>query len=536
MRGPLAVTIIDGETRRHVTRHVAGLQFTKTAPGGYAFANMRLRLPRGTFPDLGPADRVIVSDARTGRTVFEGFAENPGVVDGPGGQEYELSVAGSTVLASDNSRALVFVDRDPSSLIEHKWTFSAPSGSSQTGDDPTGAGNSTAAPGLLLQLNPGQPVGQGKGVDGHYVGLQNIGMTFGVVRGTHKAGKTDAGYIADLTAWGGYGNVSTSLVSGVQQISQTPASFSVRSGSATLPTGTTRIALRLHRTGGATNVADDDTWLLYYDVTVIAQLVGVDGQPRNMVNMEANNGVRASDVVDDLVGRVMTFADRKVSGAVNISAAIIDQLAYPDGATPQQVLDDLALWEPDWLWEILEHTGNGWRVTYRQWPTTARYEISAARDGFSAPGGDVDLCNRISVHWTDAKGTKQTTVVTSVVPSLDDVGRTRDAEPIELEDGRGSAANAQRIGQQILAAKNTAPKAGTATVARWILDRDTGRMVGPWEIEPGHLVRVRETGDDLRLTEMEYDDQDCSATLTLGEPVLTEDQRIARLSTAKRVV
>jgi hypothetical protein len=227
---------------------------------------------------------------------------------------------------------------------------------------------------------------------------------------------------------------------------------------------------------------------------------------------------------------VMPFVD-PAAALVTSTPARIDQLAYPEGATPQEVLDDLALWEPDHLWEVLEQIGDRHRFSYRAWPTTPRYEVSTAADAFSAPGADVDLCNRIAVYWTDRRGVKRTTIVTTTVPALGD--RVRDADSVELPDGLGSSANARRIGEQVLAAKNAPPKAGTATVARWVMDRDTGRMVGPWEIEPGYLVRVRETGDDLRLTEVEYNDEDCAATLTLGTPVLSEEQRIARLTRRK---
>jgi hypothetical protein len=47
----------------------------------------------------------------------------------------------------------------------------------------------------------------------------------------------------------------------------------------------------------------------------------------------------------------------------------------------------------------------------------------------------------------------------------------------------------------------------------------------PWEIEPGYLCRVRETGDDLRITQVDYDDDSCSMLLTLGTPV--PDRRAA---------
>lgn len=532
MRGPLAVTVVDGTTHRHVTGAVTGLKFTKTAPGGYAFASMRLRLPRGTFTDLGPADKVVVTDARTGRTVWEGFTENPGVIDGPGGQEYDLSAIGTTTLASDQSRALVYVDRDLGRWEEAKYSSTAPSASAGASDDPADtSGGASQNPGILCQINPGQPIGTGKVATARYLAMEEAGMDIGAIALNYVSGKNDAGYVPDLTTRLPSGSGGTSDFG--TSISTTPSTRQFRFQPSWWPAGHTRAELRLRRTGGATNVADDDTWTFFYDITIIARL-----KTRYGVDLDRNNydtgSVLDGHVVDDLIWRAMPYVDKR--SVVLAFAASIDQLAYPDGATPRQILDDLQVFGPDALWELLEHTGNGYRFNYRLWPTTSRYEVSTARDGFDAPGGEVDLCNRIAVYWTDAKGARQTTIVTSVVPALDAVGRVRDAEPIELESGRGSTANAQLIGERTLAAKNKPPRAGTATVARWVLDRDTGRMVGPWEIEAGHLVRVRETGEDLRLTEVEYSDESCSATLTLGTPVLTEEQRIAQLSSSKRRV
>ena len=87
----------------------------------------------------------------------------------------------------------------------------------------------------------------------------------------------------------------------------------------------------------------------------------------------------------------------------------------------------------------------------------------------------------------------------------------------------------------VLAAKATPPKAARAVVRRPILDRQTGAMVMPWEIEPGYVVSVRETGDLLRLTEMDYDDDAVATTLTLGTPQRTIEQMLAGLGLSQGI-
>ena len=79
----------------------------------------------------------------------------------------------------------------------------------------------------------------------------------------------------------------------------------------------------------------------------------------------------------------------------------------------------------------------------------------------------------------------------------------------------------------MLAGKNDPPKAARVVVRRHLTDALTGRRAAPWELEPGYLVQVVETGDVLRLTEVTYNDDDCSADLTLGDPVRSPPQPAA---------
>jgi hypothetical protein len=149
-------------------------------------------------------------------------------------------------------------------------------------------------------------------------------------------------------------------------------------------------------------------------------------------------------------------------------------------------------------------------------------------DGYEAPGGDADLCNRIAVTWTDSRGRPRTTIRTSTVPDLGT--RTRDAQTVALPAGQGSLINAQTIGDQILATKAAPPKAATVAVRHPILDMQEGRLIQPWQIQPGYVVRVIDTGDELQCTEVNYTHETRTMNLTLGTPVATSDQLLARLA------
>ncbi len=76
-----------------------------------------------------------------------------------------------------------------------------------------------------------------------------------------------------------------------------------------------------------------------------------------------------------------------------------------------------------------------------------------------------------------------------MVAELSAIGLTRE-EFIDLGDEMGTLNNARTVGDNFLNEHRYPPNAGTLTVSRPILDNDTGRMVMPWEIVPGHLIRV----------------------------------------------
>ena len=548
MRAPLGVRINDGVSDRHVGEKTTGLRFRKTAPGGFHSASMTINVGRDMFTDLGPADRVFVYGP-TGETLWEGFLDNPSDTDGPGGQSLELSAMGTSVIAQDQSKALVYVDRDLGQWVTAGGSGMVASANATTTDDPLGAGGS----GVLTGFNPGTPVGTG--ASALMVYDFPTGVEFGALALTVKSGKTDTGYWHRLLYNGATsGSVPVAYTNRID-VAVAPRDYYVaETPTGHPPVGAKSIGLYIQRSGGATNVTDDNTWSFFYNLSVLGRRMTRDGTlVTGLAGMVTDLYVRADWVVEDLLGRTLTGLIDPVLSTVEATTWQINQLAYMDGATAGQVLDDLTLWEPSMLWEILEHTGRGYRFNYRAWPTSARYEVSV-KDGYSAPGSDVDLCNRVAVKWTDEKGQPRTTIVyassaSGVVPpwipagsaptvfalplkALEDAGRARDAEPVTLPEGRGSAANAQRIGEQVLASKANPPKAATVVINRRLADLTRGTTVMPYEIEPGYLVRVRETGDVLPLTEVEYNDDDGTATLTLGQPTLSIEQRVARLDKA----
>lgn len=507
MRAPLTVRISDGSRDQQVTRFVKGLRFTKTAPGGHHSASVSIDAPEGLFGDLGPADRLFIYDGRNARTVWDGYVENPGRVTVAGGARYDLSAMGGVVLASDNAKPVVFRTTDVSGS---QWV--------RNGDahpDATIEVDEAIIPGekvLKALIPPGTSLMNGgpKSATVANRALRSTGQRIHSASVVARGGRSGGAYFMQLVA-------DTTVHYEFLAASDTP--LQVTPGGATVAGAAVFLDLQMTLEDPS---VPENTWVAFRDFVLTPTLLKPSGADATPIDLAT---VRAHEVVGHVVGALLPQVDG-MSAGIEASTFQIENLAYLSAVKPFEILDDLSLYEPNFLWEILESNWAGkHRFNYRAWPTSRRYEISG-RD-FTESGGEADLCNRIVLSWTDEAGTERTTVRTATVAALG--SRVKDAEPISLPEGQGSLTNAQRIGDEVLAALNTPARSGTAVIRRPIFDRLTGMMVMPWEIEPGHLVRVRDMGVDLRLTEMTYDDADCTASLTLGTPTLTLAQRLARL-------
>lgn len=515
MRAPLTVRISDGATDRLVTRFAGGVKYRKTAPGGHASASLRLSTPAEAFQDLGPADRLWIYGP-WGQTVWEGYTNNPGTRTGRGGEGYDLTAIGGMALAGDRAERVVYVDSETTNW--RKGLYTAPTSTfEQIQDD-------TQKPALRVGFANGQQaIGTDALAEALYFGLVGTGdgganrQKVGALRFYVYSGRTDSGYRTEI--------VNDTQVYPMDIMST--VSFDAYRFIGDTLTSDYYTVLRMRRIGAPTTVAKDDVWTVFRPVVLGQRMNRYGTLLSGGAGLGAPSHVTAAVVVEDLLGRMLKGCDPATAVVEPGDGWAINQLAYPEATRASAILDDLLLYEPDMLWEILDTVpGGGHRFAWRRWPTTPRYVIPASMP-VERPGSDQDLCNRIAVSWIDSLGTKQTIVRTRSVPELGT--RVRDADPITLPAGQGSETNAAIIGDAVLAAKASPPRSARVKVDRPIQDLLTGAMVEPWEIEPGYLARVAATGEDLRLTEMEYDDDAYAASIELGTPVPTIDQRIARL-------
>ncbi|MDF9716036.1 hypothetical protein [Nocardioides sp. ChNu-99] len=524
----VGVVIDDGQTRRVVTQAASRLSFSTVAPGGFQRASMTLALPRDAFTDLGPADRIYITHPRTGETLWEGWTEAPGPLDGRNGQSWQLTAAGNAALASDKATAWVGIDTELGAWVRD-GSRSVPAGAMASIEPvPTGG-----AEGLLVGFNQGEEI-DGAGIQAAmaYRRLGDARQEFASIVMTLKSGKYDTGYRTQLV-WtppdgaAHIGSADEINTTWIQQVRVAGA------GEGHPPLGVETIALRLVRTNGDAVVPDGKTWSFFTNIAVTGIRLDRYGNRVPPTAYTSPSYVLAHEVAADIVGRLLPLCSGDLA---YIEAPAdpyhIDQMVFTDAVTARDEYEQLMAVEPDMIWMILETVpGRGIRSEWRSWGSTHRYALSTAADSVELTGGDVELCNEIVVEWTDTLGRTQSRRVTTSVPALDEAKRIKSAPTISLRAGMGSAANAERAGQLRLALLNTPTPSGTARVRRKVVDRHTGTLIDPCEMKPGYTARIREKGDVVRITEADYDDDGETMGLTLGTPASRRQQQdLARLT------
>lgn len=537
---PLAIRVGDV----HVTRKVDDLQLRSNV-NGFAEAGFNLAVPLSA--DFDPFTKVTVFDGPD--IVWEGRLEDPGRAVGADGEQWDMSAIGEQARASDRAAALIYIDTDLSRWLREALT-SAPSADAGVSEVPTTPGTD----GLLLQFNPGQPIDNNSGIFMRYRAIAEVGMEIGGIEYSAVSGITNANFNYRMRALDA---ADTATALRTDNYSAVPVSRSATlSDDPPVPAGTKTIELAGRRAaGGATNVTSDDNWAAFYDIVVKGVRYNLDGTPHiTGADYAPGRWVYAHEVIRDLLARLLSAAYDVPNADIDSSSAYaIPQLAYPDGVTAEQLLADLMEMEPNFYWQVgPSNPANGKATfTWRKWPTTARYTASL-KDGLSIPGADAERYNRVTIRWKDKRGRIKTSTysagttisgaVVPAVPELDAQGLTREPEVQDLGDEIGSQAAADKLAAEFLLAHGTPPVSGTLHIARKIYDADTGRMVAPWEIQPGHLIRIRELADthaDLvdtgrdgkcvfRIVGASYTASDNTVELELDAPPRTDEVLLAQ--------
>jgi hypothetical protein len=490
---PLSIRLRTPLRDVHVTSQVDDVRFSSSSPGGYDSCQIRLYRPLSFFPDeVAQFGRLYVY-APSGQ-VWEGRLQDPGRSSGDDGDVYELAAVGGQAHFQDDTRMLYYIDADPT-----HWAKTDPAGTraatvSQESDN-TASGDAA----LVLRIP------QGTGVDGAipsrvvaaHRGISEAGQKLARVAFTWKAGLTTA-------------NITMSLYAGTYGVGAADVPYSATftlagaavgrivdpgAGSVSWTNGRNWPILRFHYTGALGSVNADSWWLEITSLFVKCMMYTKAGVEitdySSATNLRyADNNVYADQVVEDLLGRIMTSTIDGANATVSPTSYAIDHLAYPDGVTPRDVLDDMQKFENGFTWHVWESNSTTDKFSFEwiQWPTTVRYEADTL-DGFSAPASGNTIYNRVAVRWIN-RGVTHTTFRTRAVPVLDNLGLVRTGY-IDLSNEASSSANAIRVGDQFLDEHQYPINAGQLVIRRPVLDILAGRMIQPYELRAGALIRVR---------------------------------------------
>lgn len=523
---PLAVRV----GAEHITREVSGLQFRKEAIGGVKNISLRLARPLDRFdPNLAAYSSCYIYDARSATTIAEGRLSDVGRSAGSDGQQWDIMAFGPAQHAADRTFPYIVVDQ---SLEPWKRSvYSTKNATTQTDEI------DMDTPCLQVEAPEGKTIGTSWMGDWIYRAVRRADMKLARVRCAWDTGLTNASYQVGLFIRTGSGGTAGAADSATANVAG-GLLFQTVTGT-NFANGDDVCSFRFQR--NTSSIAGAEThWAQFYDITVRTMLKDATGA--DITTGYSQNYVLAHEVVTDLAGRVLDQYDGATATINAAGTHQIDQMAYPDGVTAEQVFDDLMVLEPAYRWTTGPNTGGGYSFSWEPWPTSVRYEVTL-EDGGEFPASTQELYNEVTVRWRDRDGRSRTTTRTSTCAILDSAGVTR-ATIIDMSDEIGSANGAIRAGDNFLAEHNVPANAGTLNIGRPIRDLIAGRMVRPHEIEPGELIRVRgiesyadalnASSNDgqtvFRIWSMTYNSDSDSATLELDTWSRTTANALRRLA------
>lgn len=526
---PLTVRLRTSRASLDVTADARDLTFSWEDPGGFKSCRVPLDRPLTIQPDeIAYFGQVTVYDRRDGTVVFDGRMEDPGR-SAQEGQVWELTAMGGSAHTRDRTVPLIWVDRPNLGKFERVLN-NTPGGTDSVGEDPGGSGKDA----LILQFPQGLGISNSSRVQVRYNDIARAGQKLALIGYAWDGGSSDPNMLVEaVAALGAAGDVARTAA-----ISTAGGAYATRVVGTHWANGRNALDLRyIRNAGGAYTVPSDLAWVSFTDIAVVTMRYLANGVEKTTGYADT---VLASEVVADLLGRVLTHFDG-AGATIATTSHPIDQLAYPDGVTPEKVLQDLMELESGFTWRAWERTSSGkFRFEWVPTPSQVRYEADVS-GGYESQGSTDGLYNRVTVRGRDRAGRIQTIERSSTVPALDDAGLVRQGS-IDLGDDVWSTANANRAGDQWLAARQFPPNAGQLRISGPILDLQTGRMVMPWEIRPG-LIRVRgilprvdalnATARDgvtvFRIVSSEFRASDGTATLELDSHARTTPRLIAGL-------
>jgi len=532
LRVPLAVRLRTSIKDIHITDELTDLSFGAAIPGGYTDCTLNLHRPLGFQPrEIVQFGRVYVYDARSGETVWEGRLQDPGRSGGDQGEVYSLVAVGGSAHLQDTKSPVVYVESGFDDF--YRANVVTPGGTNATGEDPSG--NEDA---MTLQFPTGIAVSAGSLVAMRYAYIAVNGQKIARVDYDWDAGVTASTYRAQAVLSTGGGASDTPN----DQALSTSGSIGASTVVGDFTFGRNTLDLRLYHTGTIVTIPGDQWWLAYRNLFVQSTRFDLNGNEISSAGEYGFRTVLGHQIVKDVLGRFMTDVFDTGNATVATTTFEIERMVYNDGVTAAGVLEDLMKFD-DYYYAVWESNPDNdkFRFEWLATPTAVTLEADVS-DGFEAPTSGNTVFNRAWVRYTGARSLTKNVLRTSAAPELEAAGFDR-TEYIDLGKELGTLANAQQVGDQFLADHRYPTNAGRLILRGPIVDFLTGRMLMPWQVRPGRLIRVRgvepypdalnNAGRDgtsvFRIVSTRFSADDMSATLELDSYAPSAARTLARL-------
>jgi hypothetical protein len=482
----------------------ADMRFVSTAPGGYDTWSATLTWPDPSAPpaDVITAEAVVhVTDRRNGETVWYGYLDDPGEVTFTGATAWRVTATGPRVILEREVKAYGLRDQELGNWAwDQRYKASPPT---------TGDGEGFLAHGSDFPTDP---------PTGHWELQQADGTTVrvGAAQGVRYRPIVTTADKADPLMRAVYLFVSwqASVASGgvsrfqVRVLNQTGSSdvtvydaawatgqtdVTAQAGSGGWSFDAKQMVLQWAYTGGTDVPRNSDFWVRAANIAVVMQMVDETGAALTAAQSEAGSS-SPWQIMRDMVGR---FLAGKVEpdGFAASPADAVEQAAWWGGVTAREVADFVQAANADAWWAVWEPGPSGLpRFEYRSWTATQgtyRYQFGPQHGTTTLDGGTGELANRALVVYDRADGVPASLIMTTTVAELDALGVTR-WTVVDLS-GRGplSAGSATIQAQSELAKVNADRTSGQVVVRAPVLDQWEGRVVQPWELRPGGVVKTQ---------------------------------------------
>jgi hypothetical protein len=563
-----------------ITRYVDDFQFRSTVPGGFASATLRVQFPYDAPIPVEKLTRLFtrvqIVDLRSAETVWEGRIEDPAMNSAD--DMWEINVLGSSVVATDISRPICYIDSKLDGWVAINGDF----WNSQTDSSKN-------------MLRSKFPAGR----------IFNSGASFSLWR-WDRGRRTNSIVARYAITYEGTGPVLAQEVNfslrtrlgietgidvvGFEELTQRHGN---RVGLDFTGTSRGTVDLDVWRDAGSnyTTTATDNGIAEWTNPVVTCMRLDRNGD-RILSGYDAADYIRVRHVVEDVIGRFLVkgwhhgfshmtgdpaddtnWFNVPWSGQVRSddvylnteSTHEISNLYWENGANAKEILDTMMGVQTDAYWAIWESrfgatrgsTNTKFRFEWATWPESWGYLVSGEDEIQQQITGE-DLANTMwmSYVYTDSEQRRidWSLATNDTAPgrnaSLDDAQITR-MFFLEKEGQLDPAVDpfiAHTTADALLSQYQHPLNAGSITVRRPVQFFDEGlnngsgggAMVEPWLIRPGKMVRIQHElgdwdfhnfahGDNLvskgsvsvmyRIVSTTYNSKENSCTMELDKPL-----------------